>query len=101
MVEITESDTSRSEAMAGHADNTSREFLADSGASHHICHKREFFHELTLLSEPFSIKQVQGTLAVTHAGIVIVEVDSVHGRVPFRLTNVLYIDNLPFNILSL
>ena len=101
MAEITESDTSRYEAMAGHADNTSREFLADSGASHHICHKREFFHELTLLSEPFSIKQVQGTVAVTHAGIVIVEVDSVHGKVPLRLTNVLYIASLPFNILSL
>ena len=38
---------------------------------------------------------------MTHSGTVIVEVDSVHGKVPFRLTDVLFIDNLPFNILSL
>ena len=38
---------------------------------------------------------------MTHSRTVIVEVDSVHGKVPFRLTGVLFIDNLPFNILSL
>ena len=38
---------------------------------------------------------------MTHSGTVIVEVDSVHGKVPFRLTDVLFIDSLPFNILSL
>ena len=94
-------DSNTFEAMAAHAVDTSTEFLADSGASHHICHKREFFTELALLPTPFNIRQVQGTVAVTHSGTVIVEVDSVHGKVPFRLTNVLFIDILPFNILSL
>ena len=44
---------------------------------------------------------MQGTVAVTHSGTVIIEVDYVHGKVPFRLTNVLFIASLPFNILSL
>ena len=57
--------------------------------------------ELTLLPRPFNIQQVQETVAVTHSGTIIVEVDSVHGKVAFRLTDVLFIDSLPFNILSL
>ena len=40
-------------------------------------------------------------MAVTHSRTIIVEVDLSHGKVPFRLTNVLFIDSKPFNILSL
>ena len=61
-------DNNTYEAMTAHAANKSTEFLVDSGASHHICHKKEFFTELTLLPGPFSIQQVQGTVAVTHSG---------------------------------
>ena len=94
-------DRSTSEAMAAHSDDKSTAFLANSGASHHICHKREFFTDLTPLPGPFNIQQAQGTVAVTHSGTVVLEVDSVHGKVLFRLTNVLFIDSLHFNILSL
>ena len=53
------------------------------------------------LSSPFNTQQVRGTVAVTHSGTIILEVDPVHGKVPFTLTNVLFIDSLPFNIPSL
>ena len=55
-------DSDTYEAMAAHAADKSTEFLADSGASHHICHKREFFTKVTLLPGPFNIQQVQGTV---------------------------------------
>ena len=38
---------------------------------------------------------------MTHWGTVIVEVDSANGKKPLRLTEVLYIDSLNFNTLSM
>ena len=57
--------------------------------------------DLTPLSGPFSIQQVQGTIAVTHSGTMILEVDSKHGKTALWLTNVLFIESMQFNILSL
>ena len=94
-------DSNRNEAMASQAVNKSMEFLADTRASHHIAHKREFFMDLTPLSRPFNIQQVQGKIAVTHSGTVIMEVDSKHGETALRLTNVLFIESMQFNILFL
>ena len=94
-------DSNNNEAMAAHAVDRSTEFLADTGASHHIAHKREFFMDLPPLSGPFNIRQVQGTLAITHSGTMMMEVDSQHGKVALRLTNVLFIESMQFNILSL
>ena len=76
-------------------------FLGDTGASHHIVHKREYFWELSPLQGSFTINQVQGTVQVTHWGTVMLEVDSAWGKRPLRLTNVLLIDTMYFNILSL
>ena len=55
-------------------------FLGDTGASHHIVHKREYFAELSPLPRPFKINQVQGTVEVTHWGKVMLEVDSASGK---------------------
>ena len=88
------------EVMAADA-TTSTTFLGDTGASHHIVHRREYFSELSPLPRPFSINQVQGKVAVTHWGTVMLEVDSAWGKRPLRLTNVLLIDTKEFNILSL
>ena len=52
-------------------------------------------------ADSFNRQQVQGTVVVTHSGIVILEVESIHGKVPLRLTNVLFIESMEFNILSL
>ena len=41
-------------AMLAHTIDKSMEFLSDSGASLHICHKRELFTGLTLLLGPFN-----------------------------------------------
>ena len=76
-------------------------FLADSGASHHIVHRREFFSDITPIPGSFTINQVQGTVAVTHWGTVMLEVDSHTGKHPLRLTHVLLIESMKFNILSL
>ena len=46
--------------------STSSTFLGDSGASHHICHKKELFTELSPIPGQFKISQVQGTVDVTH-----------------------------------
>ena len=77
------------------------EFLGDTGASHHIAHRLDYFSEIFPLPGNFKIHQVQGTVTVTHWGTVILEVDSSHGKKPLRLTNRLYIDSMRFNILSL
>ena len=76
-------------------------FIGDTGASHHIVHKREYFSELSPLPGPFTINQVQGTVAVTHWGTFMLEVDSAWGKRPLRLTKVLLIESMGFNILSL
>ena len=94
-------DNNSNEAMAAHVVDRSTEFLGDTGASHHIAHKREYFMDLTPLSGPFNIQQVQGKIAVTHSGTVILEVDSQHGKTALRLTNVLFIESMQFNILFL
>ena len=94
-------DSTSSEAMAANVVNRSTEFLADTGASHHIAHKREFFMDLTPLRGPFNIQQVQGTIAVTRSGKLVLEVDSKHGKTALRFTNVLFIESMQFKILSL
>ena len=55
-------------------------FLGDTGASHHNACKREYFTELSPLPRPFKINQVQGTVAVTHWGTVVLEVNGEKGR---------------------
>ena len=60
MPNISTSEFDKYEAMAAHVDGKSTDFLADTGASHHICHRKEFFAELTPLSGPFEIQQVVG-----------------------------------------
>ena len=88
--------------MAASVINTnSTDFLGDTGVSHHIVHKKEYFQDMTHLPGIFKIHQVQGTVSVTHWGTVIVEVDSACGKKPLRLTEILYIDSLNFNILSM
>ena len=78
-------------------------FLGDTGASHHIVCKREYFMDLSPLpaSSPFKINQVQETVAVTYWERVVLEVDGDKGKQPLRLSKVLLIDNMDFNILSL
>ena len=77
------------------------DFLGDTGASHHIAHRLDYFSEIFPLPGIFKIHQVQGTVAVTHWGTIILEVDSSSGKKPLRLTNCLFIDSMRFNILSL
>ena len=90
------------EAMAENAiTTTSTDFLGDTGASHHIVHKREYFSELFPLPGALKIHQVQGTVSVTRRGTVLLQVDSASGKEPLRLTNVLYIDSMQLNILSM
>ena len=57
-------------------------WLGDTGASHHICHRKEFFTNLQPLDGPFKIKQVQGTVDVTHHGTVTLQVDTGTGKYP-------------------
>ena len=89
------------QAVAAEGIDRSIDFMVDSGASHHICHRREFFTDLSTLPGPFKVQQIQGTVEVTQLGSVMVEVDSVHGKVPFMLKNVLFIPTMNFNIISL
>ena len=67
------------EAMGADAEKSTT-FLGDTGASYHIVHKREYFSALSPLPGPFTINQVQGTMAVTHWGTVMLEVDSAWGK---------------------
>ena len=57
--------------------------------------------ELSPLPGPFQINRVQGKVKVTYWGTVMLEVDSTSGKQPLRLTNVLLIESMDFNILSL
>ena len=76
-------------------------FLGDIGASHHIVHEKGYSFELSPLPGSFHINQVQSKMKVTYLGTVMLEVDSSIGKQPLRLTNVLYIESMDFNILSL
>ena len=62
----------------------STDFLGDTGASHHIAHRLDYFSEIFPLLGVFKIHQVQGIVTVTHWGTVILEVDSSHGKKPFE-----------------
>ena len=53
------------------------------------------------LSPPYRIKQVQGEVLVTHSGTVDLMVQSATGARLLRLTEVLYIPAMAFNLLSL
>ena len=55
-------------------------FLANSGASHHICHDRYFFCKLSPFQGHFKVNQVQGSIDVTHSGTVMLEVDLATGK---------------------
>ena len=76
-------------------------FLADSGASHHICHDRSMFTNLVPFKGKYKVNQVYGSLKVTHSGTVILEVDGATGKEKLRLQNVLLIECISFNIFSL
>ena len=56
------------QVMAANVVDRLKEFLVDTSASHHICHKREYFMDLQPLLGPLNMEQVQGTVGVTHAG---------------------------------
>ena len=88
------------EAMAVGADKSTT-FLADTGASHHIVHKPEFFWDLVPLPGPFRINQVLGTVEVTHWGTMVLEVDGENGKQKLTLKEVLLIPGMDFNIVSL
>ena len=76
-------------------------WLCDTGASHHICHRQEFFTELKQIPGTFRLQQAQGTVDVTHHGTVMLQVDSATGKRELKLTNVLLIETMQYNILSL
>ena len=79
----------------------STSFLADTGASHHICHDPSYFCTLSLLPRPFKVNHVDGSVDVTHCGTVILEVDSDSRKQLLRLANVLFMPSMHFNIVSL
>ena len=65
------------EVLVGMANSTlSTSFLADTGASHHICHDTSYFGTLSSLPGPFQVHHVDSSVDVTHSGQVILEVDS-------------------------
>ena len=86
---------------AGQFTTSPTTWLCDTGASHHICHRREFFTTLQPISGTFRIKQVEGTIKVTHHGTIMLQVDSATGKRELKLSNVLLIESMQFNILSL
>ena len=92
---------SSGEVLANVTVSMPQTFLADSGADHHICHDRSYFCKLSPLSGPFKVNQVQGSIDVTHSGSVMLEVDSSTGKKKLRLDNVLLIESMKFNIVSL
>ena len=82
-------------------DQSSTIFLADSGASHHICHDASYFSTLSPLPGLFKVHHVDGSVGVTHSGTVLLEVDSEKGKQMLKLENVLFMPCMGFNILSL
>ena len=90
-------DISSSVLAAGHLTTSPTTWLCDTGASHHICHRREFFTSLQPISGTF---KHTGTFDVTHHGTVMLQVDSATGKRELELSNVLLIESMQFNILS-
>ena len=100
--EIVTLEITQSEAMAASSGMpTSSVFLGDTGASHHICNTRSSFTMLTPVPGPFKIRQVQGTVDITHWGTIRLQVDSSTGPRLLTLYNVLLVESMCFNILSI
>ena len=76
-------------------------WLGHTNASHYMCHQRDFFIDLSPLSGPVKIKQVQGTVDVTHHGTMMLQVDSISGKTTIGLKNMVLIESTQFNIISL
>ena len=90
------------EALVSMVNSTlSTSFLADTGASHHICHDTSYFSKLSSLSGPFQVHHVDGSGDVTHSGQLILEVNSDSGTQLLVLENVLYMPSMLYNIISL
>ena len=56
--------------MATIDDPTLGVWLADSGASHHTTHDAANFSTFIELNKPYTIKQIQGEVKVTHWGTI-------------------------------
>ena len=90
------------EVLVGMANSTLlTSSLADTGASHHICHDISYFNTLSSLLGPFQVHHVDGSVDVTHSGQVILEVDSDSKKQLLMLENVLLMPSMHFNIISL
>ena len=87
--------------MATLDDPTPRVRLADLGASHHTTHDAANFSTFTQLDKPYTIKQVQGEVTITHWGTVDLITTSATGPTTLHLQEVLYIPTMTFNLLSL
>lgn len=105
-------DSSSSSSSAGfiacHALNASvtvskDDWIADSGATSHMCSDEQFFSDLHQLSNPEKVKLGDGRLVeATHSGTVILMMklpDGVNKRC--KLSNVLFVPELCYNLLSI
>ena len=78
-----------------------QEWLADSGASHHLCTDYESFSEVSRMAKAATIHQVHGTVAVYEWGIVLLACKGEGSSESIiTLKDVLYVPQLRVNLFS-
>ena len=80
---------------------TNREWISDSGASHHLCTDLKSFNDLRKPEEDILVRRVGGQILVTQSRSVVMEVDGEKGKEFIQLHDVLYLPRLSVNLLSI
>ena len=91
------------EVEAGEICNVSRnEWLADSGASRHICNDLRMLWDVKQLPEPIIVRQLVGEVPVVQSGIVKIQCENECGEVvQIDLHDALYVPDLRVNLFSI
>ena len=91
------------EVEAGEICNVSRnEWLADSGASRHICNDLRMLWDVRQLPEPIIVRQLVGEVPVVQSGTVKIQCENECGEVvQIDLHDALYVPDLRVNLFSI
>ena len=91
------------EVEAGETCNaSSNEWLADSGASRHICNDLRMLWDVRQLPEPVIVRQLVGEVPVTQSGTVKIQCENECGEVvQIDLQDALFVPDLRVNIFSI
>lgn len=93
--------TVRSEIKSGNNNEKEINWLLDSGCTDHIINNDEYFSDYVILENPINVKIADGkVLKATKVGHVISKFSVYGGKIPIKMQNVYYVENMERNLIS-